>query len=98
MKISYNWLGELVQLTLNPKELAERMTMIGFAVESVDRVGDDHILDFDLTSNRPDALSHRGIAREAALVCGTTLNQQGAALDESGDRADGLASVEILDP
>ncbi len=39
MKISYNWLGELAQLTLNPKELAERMTMIGFAVESVERRG-----------------------------------------------------------
>ncbi|HEX5732017.1 MAG TPA: phenylalanine--tRNA ligase subunit beta [Blastocatellia bacterium] len=98
MKISYNWLSELVQLTLNPKELAERMTMIGFAVESVERLGDDHILDFDLTSNRPDALSHRGIAREAALVCGTTLKQTEVALTESGEPAASLAAVEILDP
>jgi phenylalanyl-tRNA synthetase beta chain len=98
MKISYNWLGELVQLTLNPKELAEKMTMTGFAVESIDRLGDDHILDFDLTSNRPDALSHRGIAREAALVCGTSLNQAEVALNESGDKVEQLASVEILDP
>ena len=73
MKISYKWLGELVTLTLNPRELAERLTMTGLAVEAVEPHGDDHILDFDLTSNRPDALSHLGIAREAALVCGTTL-------------------------
>jgi phenylalanyl-tRNA synthetase beta chain len=98
MKISYNWLGELVQLTLNPKELAERMTMVGFAVDSVERLGDDHILDFDLTSNRPDALSHRGIAREAALVCGTSLKQTEVALAESGEPAASLAAVEILDP
>lgn len=98
MKISYNWLGELVHLTLNPKELAERMTMVGFAVESVERLGDDHILDFDLTSNRPDALSHRGIAREAALVCGTSLKQTEVALAESGEPAASLAAVEILDP
>ena len=32
MKISYNWLSELVMLTLNPKELAERLTMAGLAV------------------------------------------------------------------
>ncbi len=76
MKISYNWLGELVTLTLNPKELAERLTMAGLAVEAVERVSEDHILDFDLTSNRPDALSHLGIAREAALVCGTALTPQ----------------------
>jgi phenylalanyl-tRNA synthetase beta chain len=98
MKISYNWLGELVHLTHNPKELAERMTMVGFAVESVERLGDDHILDFDLTSNRPDALSHRGIAREAALVCGTSLKQTEVALAESGEPAASLAAVEILDP
>lgn len=97
MKISYNWLGELVRLTLNPRELAERMTMIGFAVESVERLGDDHILDFDLTSNRPDALSHLGIAREAALVCGTTLARPETALLESSEQAAELASIEIHD-
>jgi phenylalanyl-tRNA synthetase beta chain len=97
MKISYNWLGELVRLTLNPKELAERMTMIGFAVDSVERVGDDHILDFDLTSNRPDALSHLGLAREAALVCGTALSRPEVLLSEGGEPSDKLASVEIHD-
>jgi phenylalanyl-tRNA synthetase beta chain len=98
MKISYNWLGELVTLTLNPIELAEKLTMIGLAVESVERVGEDYILDFDLTSNRPDALSHLGIAREAALVCGTDLKERGFKIAESSQSARDLASIEILDP
>ena len=98
MKISYNWLGELVPLTLNPKELAERLTMAGLAVEGVERIGDDHILDFDLTSNRPDALSHMGIAREAALVCGTALTPRSPELTEAGERVESAAAVEILDP
>lgn len=98
MKISYNWLGELVSLTLNPKELAERLTMAGLAVEAVEPVGVDHILDFDLTSNRPDALSHLGVAREAALVCGTSLIPQSITLNESDERAESAAAVEILDP
>jgi phenylalanyl-tRNA synthetase beta chain len=98
MKISYNWLGELVTLTLNPKELAERLTMAGLAVEAVERLGDDHILDFDLTSNRPDALCHLGIAREAALVCGTSLTPRSASLSEADETIESAAAVEILDP
>jgi len=98
MKISYNWLSELVTLTLNPKELAERLTMAGLAVEGVERIRDDHIFDFDLTSNRPDGLSHLGIAREAALICGTSLTARGATLTESDGLAEAAASVEILDP
>lgn len=98
MKISYDWLGELVPLTLKPKELAEKLTMTGLAVESVELIGGDHILDFDLTSNRPDALSHLGIAREAALVCGTTLKPRSITLSESDERIETAAAVEILDP
>lgn len=66
MKISYDWLSELVTLTLNPKEIAERLTMAGLAVEAIERIGDDHILDFDLTSNRPDALASRHRSRSRA--------------------------------
>lgn len=97
MKISYNWLGELVTLTLNPKELAERLTMAGLAVDAVERLGDDHILDFDLTSNRPDALSHFGIAREAALVCGVSLTPKSIALNEAEERVESAAAIAILD-
>jgi len=98
MKISYNWLRELVQITLSPGELAERLTMAGLAVDSVERVAGDHILDFDILSNRPDALSHLGVAREAALVCGTALRREAVKLEETGEQVQGVASVEILDP
>jgi phenylalanyl-tRNA synthetase beta chain len=98
MKISYNWLNELVHLTLKPQELAERLTMVGLAVESIERHGDDHLLDIDLTSNRPDALSHLGVAREAAIICGTGLKPQVRKLTESDEAVDAAASVEIHDP
>src|SRR3954469_14539127 len=68
MNISYNWLRELTQTKLSPQELRERLTMIGLAVESVHAAGDDFVLDFDLTSNRPDCLSHLGVARELAVI------------------------------
>ena len=97
MKISYKWLCELAPITLAPKELAEKLTMTGLAVDSVERLGDDHIFDFDLTSNRPDALSHLGIAREAALVCGMSLKAAESKLRESEEAASAVASIEILD-
>jgi phenylalanyl-tRNA synthetase beta chain len=97
MKISYNWLSDLVTLTLAPKELAERLTMVGLAVESIERIGDDHILDVDLTSNRPDALSHRGVAREAALICGTSLKPQTVTLNERDEAIESATAIEIHD-
>ncbi len=97
MKISYNWLNELVALTLSPKELAEALTMAGLAVEVIEPIGDDHVLDFDLTSNRPDALSHLGVAREAAIVCGTALKPRALAPNESDELARSVASIEIYD-
>ncbi|HEV8484480.1 MAG TPA: phenylalanine--tRNA ligase subunit beta, partial [Blastocatellia bacterium] len=98
MKISYKWLCELAAITLAPRELAEKLTMTGLAVDSVERVGDDHILDFDLTSNRPDALSHLGIVREAALVCEMSLKPSESKIKESDEAAAAVSSVEILDP
>lgn len=97
MKISYKWLGELVDLNLTPQELAHRMTMVGLAVESVEEAGDDHILDFDLTSNRPDALCHLGVAREAALVCNTTVKNPAVEINEVGTAVEEFASIEIHD-
>jgi phenylalanyl-tRNA synthetase beta chain len=97
MKISYKWLTELTEINLSPRQLAERMTMAGLAVDSIEEVGDDHIFDFDLTSNRPDALSHFGVAREAALVCGSAFHRPEIKLDESDEEAASIASIEIAD-
>src|SRR5262245_7250623 len=98
MKISYNWLKDLVDLPLGPKELAEKLTMAGLGVETIETHGDDFVLDVDLTSNRPDALCHLGVAREAALVCGTALKPYASALKESDEAVADIATIEIHDP
>jgi phenylalanyl-tRNA synthetase beta chain len=72
--------------------------MFGLAVDSVEPAGDDYVLDFDVTSNRPDALSHIGIAREAAAVFGASLRTPEISLAETAEPAAGAASVEIADP
>ncbi len=64
MNISYNWLKELVEIDIYPMVLMPTLTKIGLTVEGIHSHGDDFVFDIDLTSNRPDCLSHFGVARE----------------------------------
>lgn len=70
MNISYNWLKELITIELSAEQLAEKLTRVGLAVEGIHPYGDDFVFDIDLTSNRPDCLSHLGIAREISVITG----------------------------
>ncbi|HEY7470861.1 MAG TPA: phenylalanine--tRNA ligase subunit beta [Gemmatimonadota bacterium] len=58
---------------------------------------DDTILDVDVTSNRGDALSHLGIAREVQWIAGAELTLPTFDLEEGGDPAESRASVVIED-
>ncbi len=70
MNISYNWLKDLITLRMPPEEVAEQLTRVGLTVEGVEPVEDDFVFDIDLTSNRPDCLSHLGVARELGVITG----------------------------
>jgi phenylalanyl-tRNA synthetase beta chain len=98
MNISYNWLCELTGASLGPREMAEALTRVGLAVEVVHEAKDDFLLEIDLTSNRPDCLSHLGVAREvvAALGGGGHVLLPESAPKNMEGRAASYASVEIL--
>lgn len=98
MRISYQWLKEFVDPHWSARELAARLTMLGQAVDAVTPAGDDFILEFDLTSNRPDCLSHLGIAREVAALTGQPLRLPEGRLTASAEQTKEVTSVEILDP
>src|SRR5215207_10216770 len=98
MDISYNWLRELTEVSLAPRELAERLTMAGLAVDAVKEHGEDFVLEFDLTSNRPDCLSHLGIAREAAALTGASVKLPDLTARGVGGKAEQFTAVEIEDP
>jgi phenylalanyl-tRNA synthetase beta chain len=70
MKISYQWLGDFVDLDLDVGEVAKVLTKVGLAVEEIEQLENDSILDVEVTTNRPDCLSHLGIAREIAAQLG----------------------------
>jgi phenylalanyl-tRNA synthetase beta chain len=68
MNTSYNWLKDLIEIDLSPTDLAQKLTSVGLAVEGIHETGDDYVFDIDLTSNRPDCLSHLGVAREIRAI------------------------------
>lgn len=73
MKLSYNWLKEYISCKLSPKDLAERLTMAGLEIKSVDQKSGDFIFEAEITSNRPDWLSVYGAAREIQAITGSKL-------------------------
>jgi len=68
MKISPQWLRDFVDLQVNYHQLADDLTLAGIAVESISGEGDGTVFDMDLTTNRPDAMNHFGVARECSGV------------------------------
>jgi phenylalanyl-tRNA synthetase beta chain len=78
MKVLASWLKEFVDVSASPEEIGRTLSLRGFALEGTERVGDDLVLDFEVTGNRPDAMCVLGIAREAATAFGVPLNEAGS--------------------
>jgi len=70
MKVSLEWLKEFVQIRLPVEKLSERLTMGGLEVTKTEKKEGDTILEIEITPNRPDLLSHIGIARDIAALTG----------------------------
>lgn len=99
MKVLYSWLKELVDIELTAKELAEKLTMVGLAVDAVEQHEGEEVLEIDLTSNRPDCLSHLGVAREIAAITGASLRfPDPLAEAKSGESTSAHIAVEIASP
>jgi phenylalanyl-tRNA synthetase beta chain len=95
MNISYNWLRELTGVELTADELRERLTMAGLEVEAVHEMGGDFVLEIAMLSNRPDLLSHLGVAREVCTLAGGAVRwPKMQALREEG-RSGSFTSIEV---
>ena len=98
MYTSYKWLQELTGTKSTPQQLQERLTMIGLAVDAVESHNSDSVLDVEVPSNRPDCLSHIGIAREITANESGELRLPEISAPKSEGRAEEFTSVEIKDP
>lgn len=97
MLISHNWLRELTGTTMSPEDLRERLTMVGLAIDAVEQKDGDAVLDVEVPSNRPDCLSHIGIAREVAVIEAGSVRYPSGKSAKVGGKASEVTSVEILD-
>ena len=94
MIVSWNWLKEYVRLDMSVEVLTDRLMMAGLNLEEVADVEGDMAIDLEVTSNRPDCLSHIGVARETGVLFDRTLQVPAAAPAEKGPATSSLTSVE----
>jgi phenylalanyl-tRNA synthetase beta chain len=91
VKILVSWLRDLVDVPVDIDALADRLHLAGFELASITPVdpvpgpngpttGPDAVIDFEITANRPDALSVAGFAREVAALYDVPLRYRPAPL------------------
>jgi phenylalanyl-tRNA synthetase beta chain len=105
MKLSPPWLREFVDVPAADHRLAEDLTAAGITVEGVNGEGANTTFEMEITTNRPDAMNHYGVARECSAIYDLPLKPLEARLPAStgGDarasiaRDETLASIEIQD-
>jgi len=68
MLVPVSWLKEFVEIKLPLNKLMWRMTEVGITTESYKKIGNEIVLEVEVTPNRPDWMSIVGIAREIAAI------------------------------
>src|SRR5687768_17187760 len=100
MKVLLSWLREFVDVPGTAEEIASTMSVRGFAVEGIEPLTvaapdgspvSDVVIDFEVTSNRPDCMSVVGMAREVATAYGLSLRGVGPLPASAGPLRPALA-------
>jgi len=98
MKISTEWLQEYLEIRETPEKLKDDLSMIGQLVDSFEEADGTFILDVEVTANRPDCMSHIGIARELAALYGRPLRDPELREDLTIETERIPYTIEIRDP
>jgi phenylalanyl-tRNA synthetase beta chain len=95
MKLSPAWLREFVDAKVDDRLLAHDLTSVGIAVESISGEGKNAVFEMEIGTNRPDAMNHYGVAREASVIYNLPLRTVGSKLPATTGQPDFV--VEIAD-
>lgn len=68
MKLSSQWIRDFVEVPADNRRLAEDLTSVGMGVEGIIGQGENTVFEMEITTNRPDAMNHYGVAREASAI------------------------------
>jgi phenylalanyl-tRNA synthetase beta chain len=98
MKVVYNWLQDFVAVTATPEELASRLALSGTNIAGVEKGPHGAVIDAEITSNRPDCLSHYGIAREVGALYKIPLKSVSPKPAEGAPKTSDAVKVEIRSP
>jgi phenylalanyl-tRNA synthetase beta chain len=71
--------------------------MVGLAIDAVEEIEGDSVLDIEVPSNRPDCLSHVGIAREVSVIDRSKVQSPKSKVVKTEGKASDFTSVEIDD-
>src|SRR5436190_19618340 len=93
MKISLQWLKQYLPDAPEAPKIADLLTHAGLPVENIESVAGDAVLDIEVTSNRPDCLSHLGIARELSALIDRPFTDVKPQVTESAEQTSALSSV-----
>jgi phenylalanyl-tRNA synthetase beta chain len=102
VRFSHAWLLEHVALEEPPEEIGRRLTGAGLPLDGIERRDPadprSAVYDFDILTNRPDCMSHVGLAREAAALFGRPLEAPAPRLPAGGPATDSVVSIAIEEP
>jgi phenylalanyl-tRNA synthetase beta chain len=98
MKVLYTWVQDFVAVTALPEELASRLALSGTNIGGIENGAHGAVIDAEVTSNRPDCLSHYGIAREVGAIYKLLLKQISPKPTESAAKTAEASKVEIRSP
>jgi phenylalanyl-tRNA synthetase beta chain len=96
MKISPHWLRDFVDFRVDYARLADELTLAGVAVEGISGEGDKTVFEMEITTNRPDAMNHYGVAREASALYDLPLRPIEPKLPASQGKSE--VTIDILEP
>ena len=68
MRISINWLKEMVATDVDPRGIAERLTLAGLAVDTIEEIGGDTLFEFDRADLTTGAVESLGSLRQEGFV------------------------------
>jgi phenylalanyl-tRNA synthetase beta chain len=98
MKLSAQWIRDFVDLPVDDRRLAEDLTRVGIAVEGIIGSGADTVFEMEIGTNRPDAMNHYGVAREAAALYDAGLKPLSALSDRPSAEPSAAKGVPFTAP